>query len=339
VNDLLLQPITLDAPCGENLENKDPLVSLDSLRIFGESTSPDERPDPKDPERRRLLPPPDWAEIKRVALDGLGKSKDLRVLAYLGTASLRTDGLPVFTETLFIASHWLEEYWTEAYPRIDEDFIARRSALNCLADPMAVIDCLRKTPLVASRQHGRFGLRQIDVAAGLLSASDGETRASQAQINAAFAEVPADDLRALRQSSAVAVAALKSIVEKMSETAGPQAAPEFSALMQVLVRIVKVLDTQLEARTGNTADGSASTTTGLASGSVSVGAIGSRQDAVRALEAVAEFFRRNEPSSPIPLFCDRAKRLVSKNFLEVLADVAPDAVSQARSAGGLTQSE
>ena len=64
---------------------------------------------------------------------------------------------------------------------------------------------------------------------------------------------------------------------------------------------------------------------------VAVGAIKSRQDAIRALDAVAEFFRRNEPSSPIPLFCERAKRLVSKNFLEVLADVAPDAV---RGAGG-----
>jgi type VI secretion system protein ImpA len=53
------------------------------------------------------------------------------------------------------------------------------------------------------------------------------------------------------------------------------------------------------------------------------------------LDAAAEFFRRNEPSSPIPLFLERAKRLVSKDFLEVLADVAPDALPQARSAGGL----
>ena len=61
---------------------------------------------------------------------------------------------------------------------------------------------------------------------------------------------------------------------------------------------------------------------------IAVGAIASRQDAIRALDAVAEFFRRNEPSSPVPLFVDRAKRLVSKNFLEVLADIAPDAVAR-----------
>jgi hypothetical protein len=35
------------------------------------------------------------------------------------------------------------------------------------------------------------------------------------------------------------------------------------------------------------------------------------------------------------LIVDRAKRLVAKDFLEVLADVAPDAVQQARWAAGL----
>ena len=68
---------------------------------------------------------------------------------------------------------------------------------------------------------------------------------------------------------------------------------------------------------------------------MAVGAIGSRQDAIRALDAVVEYFRRNEPSSPVPLMIERAKRLVSKNFLEVLEDIAPDAVSVARAVGGL----
>jgi type VI secretion system protein ImpA len=70
---------------------------------------------------------------------------------------------------------------------------------------------------------------------------------------------------------------------------------------------------------------------------VAVGAIKSRQDAIRALEAVATFFRSNEPSSPIPLFVERAKRLISKDFLEVLADITPDAVSSAKSAVGMRE--
>ena len=132
MDDILLQPIRLDAPCGESLEDKE-LVQLDSFRLFGEATPPDDRRDPRDEKKR--LAPPDWAEIKRLSLEGLRKSKDLRVLAYLGTASLRTDGLPAFAETLSVASQWLSTYWNEAYPRVDEDVIARRSALNSLQTP------------------------------------------------------------------------------------------------------------------------------------------------------------------------------------------------------------
>jgi len=72
---------------------------------------------------------------------------------------------------------------------------------------------------------------------------------------------------------------------------------------------------------------------------VAVGAIRSRDDAIRALDSVAEYFRRNEPSSPIPLFVERAKRLVSKSFLEVLADVVPDAVPQVRAVGGIPEGQ
>jgi type VI secretion system protein ImpA len=50
---------------------------------------------------------------------------------------------------------------------------------------------------------------------------------------------------------------------------------------------------------------------------------------------VAEYFRQHEPSSPIPMFLERAKRLVAKDFLEVLADIAPEALAVARLAGGV----
>jgi hypothetical protein len=39
------------------------------------------------------------------------------------------------------------------------------------------------------------------------------------------------------------------------------------------------------------------------------------------------------------MIVERAKRLVAKDFLEVLADIAPDAVMVARSAGGLRPEE
>ena len=71
-------------------------------------------------ELAKARPPLEWDKIRADALDGLNKSKDLRLLAYLGTASLRTDGLPAFAGVLTTASKWLETYWPQVYPALDE---------------------------------------------------------------------------------------------------------------------------------------------------------------------------------------------------------------------------
>jgi type VI secretion system protein ImpA len=333
----LLEPISADQPCGESLEDTDLLASFDTYSVFGHSIPLEAPPEPG--EKRIPKPPesPIWSELQGKALEALRKSKDLRLLAYLGSALLRTEGLAGFCETLAIADEWLNTYWDEVYPRIDEDAFLRRSALSCFTDPFAVIDRLRRVPLVESRQHGRFGLRDLDIASGQLPAGEGDRRASEAQINAAFAGMPDEDLRSLADAVANAVSAAKRIDATMNDKGGEDAAPDLTALLTPLTRIAKVLQAQVASRaggdgTGDAAGGAGETGTG---GVVAVGAIASRQDAVRALDAVAEYFRRNEPSSPVPLIVDRAKRLVSKSFLDVLEDLAPEALARAREAAGV----
>jgi type VI secretion system protein ImpA len=321
----LLQPITAEEPCGQSLEDTQLLASFDAFRLFGQSTP--------------LEPVPEWTEIRNSALDALNKSKDLRLLAHLGSALLRTDGLPAFTETLSVASEWLTNYWTHLYPQVDEDAILRRNALNCFADQMAVVDGIRRVPLVSSRQHGTFSLRDIDIASGQVQPSNGEPRADEAQINAAFAAMPLDELTTMHESAAGAVAALRRVDSVMRDGAGPGAAPDFDPLLAQLARIDRVLRAQLAARPdGPGAEALGSEEGAVAvGGSAAIGAIRSRQDAIRALDAVAAFFRQTEPSSPVPLFIDRAKRLVSKDFLEVLADIAPEALGTARAASGIRE--
>ena len=123
----------------------------------------------------------------------------------------------------------------------------------------------------------------------------------------------------------------------MREAAGSELAPNFEPLTAQFKKMAAAVRAQLALHPDGSRRGSGERRgrRSRVRWSSAVGAIKSRQDAIRALDAAAEFFRRNEPSSPIPMFLDRAKRLVSKDFLEVLADVAPDALPQARSAGGL----
>jgi type VI secretion system protein ImpA len=73
--------------------------------------------------------------------------------------------------------------------------------------------------------------------------------------------------------------------------------------------------------------------------SAPLGEIRSREDAVRMMDRVAEYFERNEPSSPVPVLLRRTKRLVSMSFLDILRDLTPDGVAQAESIGGVSKSE
>jgi len=291
----------------------------------------------------------------------VAQSKDLRLLAHLGAALLWTEGLAEFVDTLKTAAAWLEQYWSEVYPLLDGDAVERRNALNCLADPRVVLERLSHLPLADSPRHGKVSLATIKLAAtppevrGDITAEHAAViqATRQGAIQAAFEEVPLEHLVGLEAAVAAGLAALTSIEARMRDHGGPDAAPKFEDLQNQFDRIRHVVREQIAVRdkaqamveakgdgpeTGlEPAPEPASTTVsvGPAAAAFAGGAITSRQDAIRALDAVAEFFRRHEPSSPVPLFVDRAKRLVSKNFLEVLADVAPDALPGARTAGGL----
>ena len=335
----LLQPISPEQPCGDNLEDTELLASFDSYRLFGQARPLDAPPNKDD---KNPAPPPDWAAIRDKSSEALRKSKDLRLLAHLGAALLRTDGVPAFAATLNVASEWLATHWNQVYPLVDEDAILRRNALNNFADPMAMVDRLRRIPLVNSRQHGRFSLRDLDIAAHQLQPAEGEAAADDNQINAAFDGMPLEELTLLHDSVAVAIASLRRIEAAMREAAGSESTPSFDPLNAPLAKMQVVLRTRLAARApagGDAPVGEAAAGDGTAAGPSLSGVVKSRQDAIRALEAITAFYRQAEPSSPIPLLLERAKRLVSKDFLEVLADIAPDAVSTARAAGGLKASE
>jgi type VI secretion system protein ImpA len=350
----LLEPISAEHPCGQNLDEAPVLPGaqiailseFDGLRLFGQSRSPEAPPEAEGEEGLReaakVRPPIEWDRIRVDAIAGLTKTKDLRLLAYLATAFLRTDGLPEFTKTLTTASKWLETFWPELHPLLDEgDAMARRNALNCFADPMAVVDRVWRLPIVTSRQHGRFSLRDVDLASGHAQPTANENRPDERALKEALKEIPIEELTTLQQHVTAATAALSGIDARMRAEGGPEVAPDFGPLTTQLAKLNRVYREQLALRTGAPVAGEAveGGAAPVAAAGFTGGAIQSRQDAVRALDAVAEYFRRNEPSSPIPLFVERAKRLVAKDFLEVLADIAPDALVVARAAGGLKPEE
>jgi len=328
----LREPISADAPCGVDLEDTQLLASFDAFRVFGNST----------PLRADL----DWRDIRNQSMEALGQSRDLRLLAHLAAATLRVDGLKPFCDLLQVTDQWLTDRWELVFPRVDEDAVLRKNALSCLSDRMAIIDPLRRVAIAAHRQLGSFSLRDLELASGELTPGEGDKEVpTSAQIEATLAASAVEELAAVRDGVTAASAALKNITKSMQEHAGFQSVPEFEPLARPLARIHAVLAEHLATRIPAAAETAApgSNSTGpagaAAPATVAVGEVASRQDAIRAIDAIATFFRKNEPSSPVPLLLDRAKRLVSKSFLEVLEDIAPESLAQVRQLGGIKGDE
>jgi type VI secretion system protein ImpA len=325
----LLEPISETDPCGENLEDTALLASFDAFRLFGQMAP--------------LSDEIDWREIRSNAKDALEKSKDFRLLAYFALARLRIDGLFAFCDTLAVAGPWLETFPDNVYPLIDDDAILRRNAINNFSDRMASLDALRRAHFIRNPAIGAFSLRDYEIATGQLTpvAEEGDgSPPSESMILGALSAAAAEELTAASASLDAAVESLLQLDRLMRDRGGSEAAPETEALLVPLRRIRGLMANELANRAGASAEeaGGASGETG-AGAVIGVGSIRSRQDAERALDAVAEFFRKNEPSSPLPMVVERAKRLIGKGFLEVLADLAPEGLQGARHIGGIRDDE
>jgi len=323
----LLAAIVAEHPCGEDLEDTQLLASFDGYRLFGQSAP--------------LSPETDWREIRDRSLEALEKSKDFRLLTHLAAAVVRTEGLSEFTQTLAVAAQWLADWNDEVFPRVDDDAILRRNALNGFADRMAVVDGVRRASILSHAQLGTVSIRDIEMASGEITPAEGETvSVDEAQLSALLAASSVEDLKALAEQLGGGAKSLNDIEEAMRSKGGSDAAPDFTALAAPLARTHRLVSEHLATRTPADDGVAGGDGTGVAAaGAVGVGAIRSRQDATRALDAVAAFFRTNEPSSPIPLLLERAKRLVAKDFLEVLAELAPEALAPAKAASGVRDSD
>ena len=322
--DSLIRPLGDADPCGTDLEDTQQMAAIDAFRVFGQTTP--------------LKGETDWRAIKDASAEALGASKDFRLLAHLAAAGLRIDGMQSLLDSLDVASKWLTDYFDAVYPRVDDDAVLRKNALNYFADRMAIVDALRRVPLVSNRQLGAFSLRHIEIAEGSVTPAegDGAERATEAQITGAFTAAPQEDLTQLVSALRGGIDAVKSIAAVMVEKQGVQAAPDTGPLSDTLTRMKDIVARHVRAPV---AEGAQAGANGAAAAAAVPGEIRSRDDAIRSLDAVSEFFRRSEPSSPVPLFVDRAKKLIARDFLEVLAELAPDSLASVKQVGGIRDEE
>lgn len=353
----LLAPVSAENPCGENLEYDPEYVAMELAAVgkpeqqFGKTVIPAEEPD--------------WREVRGKALELLARSKDLRIAVYLTRSVTRTEGLSGLADGLELLAGFVDKFWDGVHPPLDADDnndpALRINSLASLCDGDAMLKGVREAPLVRSRAIGKFNYRDVLVASGELPPPAGTPKIEQATIDGVFADADAGELRDTGLALRRAMEKARAIEATLADKVGSGGGPPLEALTDLIGAMAKLVNLKMATRgltldepeaeaaaeepeaaaPDEEADGSDKPATTASNGRKAnpsmalTGDISSREDVIRALDKICDYYKRYEPSSPVPLFLIRAKRLASKSFLEILRDLTPDAVNQALAIGGI----
>ena len=335
----LLAPLDPEAPSGDNLEYDDVFVAMEiAARPGQERQAGSEILEAEDP---------DFRDVAAKALAVMQRSHDLRAGATLAGAVLFTEGLPGFAQATAYIRGCLERHWETCHPQLDpdddDDPTMRINALQALGAPDPLLRGLRSTPLTDSRAFGRVTLRDVLIAQGQITLPDGAAPVfDSAAIDAAFKDTDADLLEARLQAARAAqddLLAIEAIFAERTPGQGPQLSEAVRLLRQVVQSLSAALGTEADATTEDGAAPGEGEAPAAGARAAAPGQIASQSDVVRTLDAVIAYYRRAEPSSPVPLLIERAKRLVGADFMVIVKDMAPGGVDNVRLIGGLEEYE
>jgi len=330
INDLTA-PVSEESPCGENLEYDSRFLELEQVT---EGL----------PEHMMTAEPseeegPDWKKARELALSLLKETRDLRVTVHLTRALVHTDGLPGVDEGLGLIREYLERYWECVHPQLDPDEdndpTFRINTLEILDDPFAFVTALKDIPLVEAKGVGQFTLRHIE------QATSGENENLTPElIAAAFHEADPESVGQTCQHIANVSEHLQAIQSSLSDKIDPELIPPFKRLgaliedaRHTLSRFAALSSEPDESAVGTVEETVSHTFAPPAQG------FNSREEIARTIEKMCEYFERNEPTSPVPLLLQRARRLMTMNFMELVEELANDGSHQAATILGMTDDE
>ncbi|OLU23972.1 type VI secretion system protein TssA [Pseudomonas sp. PA27(2017)] len=328
----LINPVSDETPHGEDLEYDADFLELERLaqgqpeRQMGQSVIAAE--------------PPDWRQVRERAGDLFARSKDLRLASLYLQSAIALDGLNGLAQGLTLVRELLTQYWEGVYPQLDADDdndpTIRINALNALsAEPVIVL--LREASITRSRAFGAVSIRAA------LNAADLQRFASETlspeQLRGAFLDTDAELLDSTRVALDEAAAALADIEGLLSERVGSAQSANLESLKQVLRHTRQIFNDQAPAGDdasyseetpaySDAGDDASNAPPAARQAPAAPGRIASRDDVLRTLDRLLEYYAQHEPSSPVPVLLTRAQKLVTADFAEIVRNLIPDGMSQ-----------
>ncbi len=312
------------APCGPDLEYDAAFLALNQAAAGKPETQWD------------AGEPPDWREVRNQSEALFERTRDLRVAVLWLRAVVNLDGFSALPQGLRLLHGLLDTFWDTLHPLPDDgDAYARMNALALLPQGDGLLGDVRQAVLFHQRGFGDLRLRTIELALGQVQPRADESTLSRSQLEQMLADALGQE-PALRGQVDAALGHVKALTSLLNDRVGIEQAVDLKPLHALVYTLKGVLPEAPEAAAEASADEGDDDTAAPASGGRSApaprkglsGSVESREDAVRAIDMVCDYLERAEPTSPAPLLLRRARRLINRNFLQLMKELAPDALSE-----------
>ena len=324
---MLLAPISEGNPTGEDMSFSTEFSEIKEARRADE--------DLPQGEWTRENKVAEWASVKQRTIDLLHtRTKDLQLVAWLSEALTHQHGFPGLYAGMTLMREVMMAYWDTLYPANDDGFAIRAGKVSWLNTTLAPV--IETIPLTAPSEGG-YSLRHWNEAKEVDNVArrdptaakrlvEEENKLTSDVINKSVAATP----EAFYESLYAEVVACQDAFKLLDNTVDMKFADEAPSLAnlknviescsQLVTRIAKEKGMLGGESAGEASDG----VTIKRDGSQTAGRLGSREEALRKLAEVAQYFRINEPHSPVAYLADRAAKWGHMTFDQWLQEVIKD---------------
>ncbi len=322
-----LEPVSEDEPSGPDLSYDSGRGTIESSfdsSFSGDGGGPDAN----------------WAEVLAEINAQIGKTRDIWLAVYMMRAGAQAGRLDVITDGAELLAGYIEMFWDSVHPQIEElGLTGRITPCGSLARIGEFLGPLRRTVLVAHPRLGSYSGADFE-----RFEQNGESEPDYGMFQVAMRGDAEKNVQAIPQEEIVSAVEnldrIKAALKRADTAFTAQAdgdGPNFQATYEALDQIRRAvapyagLDAGAadggEAGGGDSWDASSASSSGGGSGS---GRVESRDDVIRVLDSIADYYRRKEPSSPVPVVLRRARQWVTLDFLDILEDIAPAGIDDAK---------
>lgn len=316
---MILAPVSQDSQCGENLyENMGYEVQFASLVNAGLGIAVESFVEGEQAASGSASGQFAWVELQDQLVDLFRQTKHLDMLYLLALSQGHLNGIAGLIEGIDYTNSLLARNWDSLHPAESEgDYEYRQDCIKKIDTP-AFADSLDSMIIADGRQLGKHTLGAWLAAK---KANSDDVKLIKDALVETLKETPgfydnmATQVNELLDSMSRLELTVKDHFVGFRLTFKPLKA-KLAEIAQIIAGFSDVAIEGMERAGGSQGDNAAGNTKG---GTIP-DQINSREDVIKTLAKIILFYTKNEPTSPVPIMLERAQRVATMNFKEIVQE-------------------